>query len=254
LPGLLPFISAEHKDQRRIKIDSFIMQNATDFQYRIIFSRRRNISIIISPDSGVIVKAPYRTSVGAIRRFVDEKSGWISKTLRGFNSLKRIDNNNGYSDGDSLILFGKDYKIKLYQSEKYSVRIGENNFIEVGYFNDNNPLIIKAMLEGWFKYIAQKRLNVKFREILLKYKEHGFSPSAFVVRTMKKRWGSCSSKGKISVSYDLIRLDEIYAEYVIIHELCHLKHHNHSANYYRLLSEVYPDWKKVREELKKYIR
>jgi predicted metal-dependent hydrolase len=71
---------------------------------------------------------------------------------------------------------------------------------------------------------------------------------------MKKRWGSCSSKGKIAISYDLIRLDEIYAEYVIIHELCHLKHHNHSSNYYNLLSEVYPEWKKVREELKKYVR
>jgi predicted metal-dependent hydrolase len=71
---------------------------------------------------------------------------------------------------------------------------------------------------------------------------------------MKKRWGSCSSKGKIAISYDLIRLDEIYAEYVIIHELCHLKHHNHSANYYKLLSEVYPNWKKVKGELKKFIR
>jgi len=230
------------------------MQSTTDFQYRIIFSRRRSISIIISPDSGVIVKAPHITSVGAIRRFVNEKSGWIIKTLNGFNSLKRIDNNKGYSDDNSLILYGKDYKLKLYQSDNYSVRIGDNNIIEAGYLKDNNPLIIKAMLEGWFKFMAQQRFTVKFREILLKYKEYGFLPSAFVVRTMKKRWGSCSSKGKISISYDLIRLDEIYAEYVIIHELCHLKHHNHSANYYKLLSEVYPNWEKVRGELKNYIR
>lgn len=230
------------------------MQITSDFQYRIIFSRRRSISIIIGPDSGVIVKAPYRTSVGAIRRFVNEKSGWITKTLNSFNSLERIDKNKGYSDGDSLKLYGKDYKLKLYQSDNYSVRIGDNNTIEAGYFKDNNPLIIRAMLEGWFKYMAQKRFTVKFREILLKYKEYGFSPGEFVVRTMKKRWGSCSSKGKIAISYDLIRLDEIYTEYVMIHELCHLKHHNHSANYYKLLSEVYPDWKVVREELKKFIR
>jgi predicted metal-dependent hydrolase len=144
--------------------------------------------------------------------------------------------------------------LKLYPSEKYSVTTGDNNTIEAGYLNDNNPLIIKAMLERWFKIIAQEKFTIKFREIQLKYKDYGFAPAGFVVRSMKKRWGSCSSKGKIAISYDLIRLDEIFAEYVIIHELCHLKHHNHSTNYYKLLSEVYPDWKKVRGELKKYIR
>jgi predicted metal-dependent hydrolase len=230
------------------------MQSTDDFQYRIIFSRRKTISIIISPDNGVVVKAPYRTPVAAIRRFVNAKSGWIIKTISGFNSLKRIDNDKGYSNGDSIKLFGKEYKLKLCQSDKYFVRVGDNNTIETGYLKDNNPLIIKAMLEGWFKYIAQNKLTVKFREILFKYKEYGFTPSTFVVRTMKKRWGSCSSKGKIAVSYDLIRLDEIYAEYVIIHELCHLKHHDHSANFYNLLSEIYPEWKTARKELQKYLR
>ena len=110
------------------------------------------------------------------------------------------------------------------------------------------------MLEGWFKHIAQDKIRLKFREILVKYSNYGFRPTDLVVRTMKKRWGSCSSKGKIAISYDLVRLDEVYTEYVVLHELCHLKHHDHSANFYKMLSEVYPGWKKVREELKKYIR
>ena len=233
---------------------SLKIQNAGDFQYRIIFSRRRTISIIISPDNGVVVKAPYLTPVGTIRRFVNEKSGWIIKTLNGFNSLKRLDKVKGYSDGDSLLLYGKEYKLRLFKSDKYSVRTTDGNTIEAGYSNDNNPLIIRAMLEGWFKFIAQGKIARKFREVLEKNSNYGFRPTDFVVRTMKKRWGSCSSKGKIAISYDLIRLDEVYTEYVIIHELCHLKHHDHSANFYRLLSEIYPDWKKVRAELKRYIR
>jgi predicted metal-dependent hydrolase len=110
------------------------------------------------------------------------------------------------------------------------------------------------MLEDWFKFIAREKLTVKFRETLAKYRDHEFSPTGFNVRTMKRRWGSCSSKNKIGISYDLIRLNEIYSEYVIIHELCHLKHHDHSSRFYGLLSEVYPDWKMVREGLKKYLR
>jgi len=230
------------------------MQNTGDFQYKIIFSRRRTISINIGPDHGVLVKAPYLTPAGSIRKFVTQKSDWIIKTLNKFNSLVRLDSRNGYSDGDLIILFGREYKLKLVQSDKYFVRLGNNDIIEAGYNKDKNPLVIRALLEDWFKYVARRKLTIQFRETLAKYKDYGFLPAGFVVRAMKTRWGSCSSKGKIAISYDLIRLDEIYGEYVIIHELCHLKQHNHGANYYKLLSEVYPDWKKVRENLKKYIR
>jgi predicted metal-dependent hydrolase len=233
---------------------SFIMQNPGDFQYKIIFSHKRTISINIRSDLGVVVKAPYRTPVGTIRKFVTEKSDWILKTLNKFNSLVRLDNQKGYSNDDSILLFGREHKLKVIQSDKYSVSIVNNDTIEAGFHKDNNPLIIRALLEDWFKFIGRRKLTIQFRETLAKYKDYGFLPAGFVVRTMKTRWGSCSSKGKIAISYDLIRLDEIYGEYVIIHELCHLKQHNHGANYYKLLSEVYPDWKKVKENLKKYIR
>jgi predicted metal-dependent hydrolase len=230
------------------------MQSTGDFQYKIIFSHRRTITINIRPDLGVVVKAPYRTPVGSIRKFVTDKSDWILKSLNKFNSLVRLDNRKGYLNGDSILLFGREHKLKLIQTDKYSVILRDNDIIEAGFFKDNNPLIIRALLEDWFKFVARRKLTIQFREILAKYKDYGFLPAGFVVRTMKTRWGSCSSKGKIAISYDLIRLDEIYGEYVIVHELCHLKHHNHSANYYNLLSEVYPDWKKVRENLKNYIR
>jgi predicted metal-dependent hydrolase len=230
------------------------MQKAGNFQYKIIFSRRRTISINIRPDLGIVVKAPYRTPVGSIQKLVAEKSDWIIKTLNKFNSLIRLDNRIGYSNGDSLLLFGRMHILKLVQSDKYSVRLGNNDTIEAGFKKDNNPLIIRTLLEDWFKFVARAKLTVQFRETLAKYKDYGLLPAGFVVRTMKTRWGSCSSKGKIAISYDLIRLDDIYSEYVMIHELCHLKHHNHSASYYKLLSEVYPNWKKIRGELKKYIR
>ncbi|MDP4224370.1 MAG: SprT family zinc-dependent metalloprotease [Bacteroidota bacterium] len=230
------------------------MRETDRFQYKVFYSRRRTMSIVVSPDKGIIVKAPLRTPSRIIEKFVVEKSGWIIKTLQGFKSLKRIDNTNGSSDGDNVLLFGKEHKLSLIPASGYFVRLGDNSTIEAGYAGDMNPAIIKAMLENWVKFIARKKLTIQFRNVLEKYKDHGFTPSGFTVRTMKKRWGSCSYKGKIGISYDLIKLDEVFADYVIIHELCHLKHHNHGAGFYRLLSEVYPDWKKARNELKLYLR
>lgn len=80
-----------------------------------------------------------------------------------------------------------------------------------------------------------------------------FKPAGLIIRKMKRRWGSCSNKGIITLSTELIKLPELYIEYVILHELCHLKHHNHGSGYYKLLSELFPDYKTVRKDLKKFI-
>jgi len=230
------------------------MSERKEIPYRIRFSRRRTISITISPDKGVIVGAPYRTSAGTIERIVRGKSEWINRTLEGFLSLRRLDNKDGYSDGDEIMLFGRIHKLRIIQSQTSYVRLSGSNIIEAGVNGNADPSLVRTTLELWFHTIAKQKLTAMFAGVLAKHRSRGFNPSGFSVRKMKKRWGSCSSKGNIAVSYDLIRLDDVFSEYVIIHELCHLKHHNHSRDYYRLLSEVYPGWKSVRKELRTWLR
>jgi predicted metal-dependent hydrolase len=93
-----------------------------------------------------------------------------------------------------------------------------------------------------------------FNGMIEKYEDQMFKPTGLVIRTMKRRWGSCSTRGKITLSTELIKLPDLYIEYVIVHELCHLRHHNHGAGYYKLLSELFPEWRFVRKELRKYIQ
>jgi hypothetical protein len=239
---------------RKTKTEGTILQMTPGIEYRVLFSRRRTLSIHVIPFHGVIVKAPYTTSLKSIERFISQKTEWITSCLDSFKTLVRIDNQKGYSDGDHILLFGESHMLRLLQAKNYSLRLKEGRIIEIGHPDNNDPLLIRAILEKWFKTIAVKELTLRFSHAVVKYKKYGFSPSGFAVSTMKKRWGSCSSKGKIAISYDLIRLKGIYADYVIAHELCHLVHHNHSQNYYRLLTDVYPGWKNVRQELRKYIR
>jgi len=222
--------------------------------YKIDYSRRRTLSIIVSPEKGVVVKAPVHTSVRTIEKFINAKSDWINGALKRFSSMIRIDTKEGYEEGDSVLLFGKDHRILIHNADKSSVISGENDTIIVHTRDERNPLLIKSLLDSWIIHIARTELRNLFRETLIKYENYGFSPTGFVVRKMKSRWGSCSSKGKIALSSDLIRLDRLYGEYVIIHELCHLRHHNHGSGFYDLLSEIYPDWRMVRKGLKKYIR
>ena len=88
-------------------------------------------------------------------------------------------------------------------------------------------------------------------KVLKENEKQGFRPSGLVIRTMKRRWGSCSARGLITLSTELIKLSDLYIEYVIIHELCHLRHHNHGPHFYELLSEIFPDWKRVRKRAEK---
>ena len=230
------------------------MSERKEIPYKNRFSRRRTISITISPDRGVVVGAPYRTSAGTIDKIVRGKSEWINRTLDGFSSLKRIDKKDGYADGDEIMLFGRFHKLRIIPSSESFIRLADGDTIEAGSVGANDQVLARAMLERWYSRTAKQKLTRMFAEILEKHASYGFGPSCFCVRKMKKRWGSCSSKGKIAVSYDLVRLDDIFSEYVIIHELCHLKHHNHSSDYYRLLSEVFPTWKSIRKELRTYLR
>jgi len=230
------------------------MSERKEIPYRIRFSRRRTISITVSPERGIVVGAPYRTSAGTIDKIVRGKSEWINRTLEGFRSLKRLDKKDGYSDGDEIMIFGRFHKLRIIPSSTRFVRLSGSNIIEAGVNGEVDPLLVRALLEHWFSTTAKQKLTAMFAEMIEKHRSRGFNPSAFCVRKMKKRWGSCSSKGRIALSYDLIRLDDVFSEYVIIHELCHLKHHNHSSDYYTLLSEVFPGWKSVRKELRTYLR
>jgi len=208
----------------------------------------------VSHDKGVTVKAPYGTPLKAIDRFVTEKSAWILKALDKFSVLVRLDKPEGYSDGDTVLLFGKEHILRLTPGKDYSVKLGSDNTIEVTWSGDDDPLVIRGIMESWFSYVAKHKIAGEFMEVLSKYSSFGFNPTGVKVRKMKTRWGSCSSKGGIALSYDLIRLSRECREYVMVHELCHLRHHNHGKGFYDFLTEVYPDWKKTRAEIRKYIR
>ena len=212
------------------------------------------MGISISPDSGIVARVPYRTGEKEIERMIHDKAVWIRRILNKHKSLLKLDENKSFTDHGSVLLMGKEHFLKLIPSDRYYIRKSDDSTIEAGISGHNDPEIMKAMLESWYKIIARKTFNRMFHDLLLKYKRYNFQPTAFSVRKMKKRWGSCTINGRIGISADLIRLDMIYAEYVIIHELCHLRNHNHGKEFYKLLSELFPEWKSVRQELMKIIR
>ncbi len=222
------------------------------FDYKVVFSARRSIGINVSPDRGVTVRAPYGTNIRTIERIIESKSGWIRKHLEKNNYLTRLNRNSTLSDGSKILFRGKEYTLRLKQASVNKIEVTEDTIILSTLYPDD-PGITRIVLSKWYRSKASEHFGIKIKELLKKYEAYRFSPAAFVIKTMKRRWGSCSAQGKITLNSELIKLDDIFTEYVIMHELCHLHHPNHGKEFYRLLGEVFPDWKTVRKELGNYL-
>jgi len=226
--------------------------NIQDIEFSVIYSRRRTLGISVLPDSSVIVRVPYLTSFKTISRIVQEKYGWIINHRDNYKEKEKSNLNGLYFPGETHLFRGYESVLKIEKSSKAYIRFFDST-IELGLEKTDDVMAIKRLLYKGYKNEALVVFPVILSKVLKKYEPQMFKPTGLVIRTMKRRWGSCSNKGIITLSTELIKLPDLFIEYVILHELCHLKHHNHSATYYKLLSELFPDWKMVRKELRKYI-
>ena len=224
-----------------------------DIEFKVIYSRRRSIGISVLPDSSVIVRVPYLTSFKTISRIVNEKYSWIIKHRDNYRKLDHSSVSKTYITGETHLFHGNQSVLKIEKSEKPYVRFYES-IIALGTEKTDDSIAIKQLLYRGYKNEALRYFPESFNKVLRENENQSFKPTGLVIRTMKRRWGSCSNKGIITLSTELIKLSDLYIEYVIIHELCHLKHHNHGPQFYKLLSEVFPEWKTVRKELRKYIQ
>ncbi len=217
--------------------------------YKIIFSRRRSISIVIRPDKEVEVRAPYGASTKVIEKFVREKEEWIKKQIKKYSDTIQLNSSKKYVDGEKYFFLGRELTLRIRNSLFPSIK-QTGNILEAE--TDGKEGRVKILIDRWYKNEAEKIFFEKLNEILIRHREQDFSPSQLVVRSLKSRWGSCTSKGKITINIELVKLDDHFIDYVIIHELCHLKYHNHGKEYYRLLEVLMPDYKTIRKQLRKY--
>jgi predicted metal-dependent hydrolase len=223
-----------------------------DIEFRIVYSRRRTLGISVLPDSSVIVRAPYRASLKTITGIVHQKAAWIIKHRDSYRNKEQRKLNGSMISGGTQLFRGKEYELQTIVSQKPSAHFLEDKII-LSLPDTTDTLAIKKILNSIFKNEAARVFPEMVSNALRLYKDQKFAPTGLVIRSMKSRWGSCSRHGIITLSTELIKLPDIYIEYVIVHELCHLKHHNHGKEYYMLLSELFPDWKKIRKDLRQYV-
>lgn len=230
-------------------------------QYQLIRSKRRSVSLQVVAGK-VIVRAPLRIKQDYIDNLLVNKSTWIQKKVT--QQLSEQTDKNQLCVGGQIWFDGKlcplivNYGLKNISSfDGDSVQLvfkAKKEYIEN--YNNIEALksnisvhLIKKRVEAWLKEQAEEYLitrSIHYSQIML------LTPKDIAIRQYKARWGSCNSLGKVQFNYLLMMAPKWVVDYVIVHELCHLQHLNHSREFWQLVEQYYPHYLLAKQWLKKH--
>jgi len=230
--------------------NSSIIYGKEKISFNVLYADRKTLEIAVHPNARVVVKAPHGTLIEDILNRVTKRARWIKKQITYFRKFEPCTPARRYVGGETHMYLGRQYRLKIRKGRNTEVKL-KGAYFHVMTPKPNCIQKIKDLLEDWYKehaylvfarrleicYETAKKLHVPFPEIQL--------------RRMTQRWGSCSKSGDILLNTNLVKASLYCIDYVIIHELCHLKVHTHNNRYYNLLSKYMPDWKKRKERLEK---
>ena len=223
--------------------------------------RCRSVKIVVKGPDEVEVRVPPRASLKSVHAFVADQAGWILQAMDK-QAKKPRSAPLKYATGEILFYLGKPCRLEVSHAVWKKVT-HEDGVLRVALSHETNHARVKALVDEWFDVQAQKVLAKFLKESVEKFGErihHAHTPLVMrsdahpkglrlTVRAMKTRWGSCSRDGHITLSLELIHAPHRLIEYVIVHELCHLAHLDHSPAFYFQLAQCLPDWDERRREL-----
>ena len=206
------------------------------------------VRIHVQPDQRVVVDAPPQTPITEIKQAVLKRARWTQTQQAKLEAAHRYALHRQYVSGETHWYLGKRYLLKVRNTRRDAgvvKLLGAQLVVSVP---DRKASFVKEALDGWYRaralQVFERRLTTLCPDL-----DWVEAIPEWQLRPMKKQWGSCSPKGRLSLNPMLVKAPRQCIDYVVIHELCHMKHHNHSEEYYALLTRRLPDWRERKQRL-----
>ncbi|MDY6986899.1 MAG: SprT family zinc-dependent metalloprotease [Thermodesulfobacteriota bacterium] len=219
--------------------------------YYLHRAERKRLRIVVTPDMIVDVFAPTRAKEDGIREALGKKAPWIVRTLDKVQEYHPLSTPRRYVSGETLVYLGRQYRLKVQNSSNQTAKL-LGRFLCVWVEDKADTKRIKRAVEAWYRKRARETLSRYMEKCHVIASRHGVPEPLLAIRAMGRRWGSCSPARSITLNLRLVQVPVHCIEYVIMHELCHLKYHDHSKSFYRLLTRCQPDWRKRKETLDRF--
>ncbi len=208
---------------------------------KITRSKRRTIALIVERDGTLSVRAPMRVSHAVIEAFIQQKADWIMRTREKLKTIKQPPIRQ-YVDGEKFLYLGSFFDLKLVQSQQPSLQFGSGFTLSQGMQEKGELYFTK-----WYKERAYEIIAMRVKEYAQKYH---FIPRQVKINSARTRWGSCSSKGTLNFTWRLVMAPLEVIDYVVIHELSHLRVRDHSRKFWNVVEAIDPEYKKKRKWLR----
>lgn len=217
--------------------------------FRLEFSSRKSLGISVTPELNVLVKAPADTTLEEVKEKLRRRAPWIIRQQSFFLSFHPKTPPRKFVGGETHLYLGRQYRLRILLGKVESVKL-KGQFIEV---TTTEKARTKLVVNQWYLQSALLKFHAIAEPLIHKFKKHKVEPSSIVLREMPTRWGSCTPKGKIILNPELIKAPKGCIEYVIIHELCHLIHYDHTQKFLDLQTKEMKDWEKWKMKLEKLL-
>ncbi len=217
--------------------------------FKLEYADRKTLGITVTSDMDVLVRAPVNTPIELIREKIRKKAPWIIKQQSFFLTFHPKTPVRKYVGGETHLYLGRQYRLKINISDVESVKL-KAGFIEI---DTKDKARVKELVIEWYLQNARTKFKSIAQPLIERFKRFDVEPTSIVLRDMPTRWGSCTPKGKIILNPELVKAPKACIEYVIIHELCHLIHHDHTQKFIDLQTKEMPDWEKWKLKLERLL-
>ena len=227
-----------------------LQYGTTLLRFEVHFSKRKTMEIAIEPPDKIIVTAPEGTTEEVILQKVKQKANWLITKMFTFRNMMTQKIQREFVSGESFMYLGRNYSMQIRIDQtinKPVVKLLRGKFYVTAASKDEDA--IKQAMEVWYRQKAEEQIKAR-----LKYYAPYFSkqPTAIKIKEQKKRWGSCSSKNELYFNWRSVMAKAPALDYIIVHEMCHLTHKDHSKAFWQQLSMIMPDYEIRKEWLRNY--
>jgi predicted metal-dependent hydrolase len=218
----------------------------TYLNYHLIRSkkRRKTISLHIKEDGKIVIYAPYRASKGEMENFLEKNQSWIIKKLaEKERSIRKTEKR--FLPGEEFLFLGESYPLEFEDTndKEKPLRLSFGKFLlDKDHVGKARDLFIR-----WYKKEAEEKLGERTRYYSNKLQ---LFPRGVRITSAKHRWGSCSADNRLFLSWRIIMTSLSIIDYILIHELVHIKEKNHSRRFWNHIESIIPDYRKRRLWLK----
>jgi len=231
---------------------SAIQYNGETISFGLVRTKTKRLTISVCPDLAVEVKAPKGTSLTQIKARVHRRAAWIASQLQHFRQSPPAFPKRRYVSGETHVFLGRQYRLKLHLADRNSVKL-IGRYLHVCTPTPRHTQRVRALVVDWYRGHAKQLLHRRVQQCYEHVKRFGVPSPTIRLKKMHKRWGSCTRTAGITLNSELIKAPSQCIDYVIVHELCHLRVHGHNNRFFRFLTACMPDWQHRKQRLDSFV-